>query len=226
MGVVPRFELATLRRTGAAVCLLTGPAVLLVAELVDPSTDDDPRELLEAAAEHSARFAAASWAALAAVLLLLPTLVAFLHLLRERGSALGHAAYGLVNLGLVGYAVDFGRRSAIAELAQDGADEADASFLRRLEDNPLYAVTGDLIFVGLVGLGVLAAAFWRARLFHRAVPLLLVAAAVGGLAPIHDAVGAGLLTAAFGIAGIQLLRMSDDRWGRVYEGPPRRLPEA
>jgi hypothetical protein len=214
-------ELPTLRRTGAAVCLLTGPAALLLAELVDPAGDDDPRELLAAAADHSTRFAVASWAQLAAVILLLPTMVAFLHLLRERGSALGHAAYGLVNLALVGYAVDFGRRSAIDELAEGGADQADIAFLGRLDDNPLYAVTGDLIFLGLVGFAVLGAAFHRARLFHRVVPLLLVAAAVCALAPIHDAVGAALLTAAFGIAGVQLLQMSDDRWGRVYEGPPR-----
>ena len=214
-------EIATLRRTGSAICLLTGPAVLLLAELVDPVRDDDPRELLETVADHSTRFAVASWAQLAAVFLLLPTLVAFLHLLRERGSALGHAAYGLVNLALIGYAVDFGRRSAIDELAEGGADQADIAFLGRLDDNPLYAVTGDLLFVGLAGLAVLGAAFFRARLFHRAVPLLLVAAAVCALAPIHDAVGAALLTAAFAIAGVQLLQMSDDRWGRVYEGPPR-----
>jgi hypothetical protein len=215
-------ELATLRRTGAAISLLTGPAALLIAELVDPARDDDPQKLLQAAADHPTRFAFASWAQLAAVIVLLPTLVAFLHLLRERGAGLGHAAYGLVNLGLVGYAVDFGRRSAIDELAEGRPDEAEVAFLGRLDDNPLYAVTGDLIFVGLAGLAVFAAAFYRARLFHRAVPILLVAAAVCALAPIHDAVGAAFLVAAFGIAGVQLLRMSDDRWGRVYEGPPRR----
>jgi Domain of unknown function (DUF4386) len=214
-------ELATLRRTGSAICLLTGPAALLLAELVDPVQVDDPQEVLDAVADHSTRFAVATWAQLAAVLLLLPTLVAFLHLLRERGSALGHAAYGLVNLALIGYAVDFGRRSAIDELAQGGVDQADIGFLMRLDDNPLYAVTDYLLVVGLAGLALLGWAFWRARLFHRAVPLLLVAAAVCAIAPIHDAIGAALLTAAFAIAGVQLLQMSDDRWGRVYEGPPR-----
>jgi hypothetical protein len=214
-------ELATVRRISAGVGLLVGPPALLVAELLDPIGDDDPRELLQAVADHPTRFAIASWIQLAAVILLLPTLIGFLHVLRTRGTTLGHAAYALVNFGLVGYAADFGRRSTLDELAQGGVDQADVAFLDRLDDNLLYAVTGYLIMVAFVGFAVLGVALFRARLFHFTVPPLLGAAAVAGVTPIPDAVGIMLLGAAFGLAGFEILRMSNDRWGRVYEGPPR-----
>jgi len=73
----------------------------------------------------------------------------------------------------------------------------------------IYSLTEIFTLIGLLGFPVLAAALWRSRMVHRAVPLLLLVSVVSFFLPIPEAAGGALIAAAFGWLGVSMFAARD-----------------
>jgi Domain of unknown function (DUF4386) len=206
-------------RTLAGLCLIAGPALLLIAQIVSPDVDNDNKvkELADVAAHKSAYIGGAALF-LVGGLFLLGAAVGVMHVFRGRKVGLGQLAGGLLLLGSAATVAFYAFTTVEYEMVnQTGLDRAQ---MAKLLDKANEATSGAPIFllfiVGIVlGLILLGIAAWRRRIVPRWAAVLMVVSGPLAFASESKAIGIvtfAVLIVALGSLGLALLRMTDEEW--------------
>jgi hypothetical protein len=205
------------RRTAAGLCLIAGPLVALIGGLVAPwEGTEETTAWLRVLAENPVRGQIGAVLFYLGYMLIAVGIFGMIHLLRSRAVVLGHIAGALAIWGWVtmpGLLVsDFYELS----LAESLGPEQGATIVDRVEEYAGSAVMGVPVFLGMIGLLLLAVALWRAEFVPAWVPLVLL---VGFVAGFYDAYSLAFFTiwwalwlATLGYIGVKILRMSGEDW--------------
>jgi MFS family permease len=218
------------RRTVAGTCLIAAPLAGLTGTVIGAESETDAAEQLAAIADNQEAFVIGTIVGIVALVLLLPAVLGLLHLLRDRAVALGHLGGALALVGIVGLAALQGVGLVLAEtVTGDGEREQMVSLVERVEDSTGFIVVLLMFLVGLnIGLILLAAALWRARVAPAWVTLALAASVIVlflGSDKVLGAIGFALLALAFGWVGRAVLAQPDDDWDVRPTGKAAQPPE-
>jgi hypothetical protein len=209
-----------LRKTVAGACMLLTPLLFLVAFVIEHERETKAGATLRTAADSLDRFYIANLVATIGLVLAVPATLGLMHMLRERRPAYSGLGGSLALLGVFASMVGQGVAFVIWEMARNGADSASNKAVIDGVINdagtvlPIYV----LGYVGCVGVVVLAAGLYMARVVDWWMALFLAA----GIVCINVAVPAGLLALAIvgaalmlvglGSIGLMVLRESDADW--------------
>jgi hypothetical protein len=182
-------------------------------------------------AAQPARFLVANLLFLLTEALLLPAILAVLHLLRDRSAILGHLGAGLGLLGVLGHTAFIGYSAVQAPLVQSLTDTAQLQTVgQRAMASPFFAITLLTFLLGTyLGFILLAVGLWRSRIVAPWAALLLVLPVVTDMAaPPHISLILTnlLLLLSLGWIGLHVLRMSDAEWDQPMAQPGRLQPAA
>lgn len=225
MAPVNPSEASTFRRMASGLLLLIGPAMILVASIVDPTAGEDggSEGYLTALRDDPdmAQLATALW--IWGFVLTAIGLVGLVHVIRERGVALANIGGALAIVGMIMFIVLFaGTIHDLNNVEHLGVGTAERLGDDLGDDYWMPDVVRFPAIVGtLAGFVLLAAAIVRSRVIHpvAAVPIVLwvVAIAAGAGSSKAVAIAANvLLLAGWGLAGLKILGMKDEQWdGRV-----------
>jgi hypothetical protein len=166
---------------------------------------------------------AASLLGLVSIVLAIPAILGFMHMLREREVALGHVGGGLAMLGALAIVGNTAIMMVVWQMAASNSPEMTGLFTRIMDSAGVFVP----FFVGTFGLGLgfvaLAAGLWRA---HVVAPWMAGCLAVGAVlltvgfpaASLTLAtIGAVLLAIGAGSIGRMVLSETDAEWEHTPE---------
>jgi hypothetical protein len=159
---------ATFRRGAAALGLVGSAALLLVSTALQPEFPSGFEERLAAIDEGGSGAAVSAISFTLAQLFLLAGLLGIGHLLRSRTPLLSNLGTTLALVGAFGHSVYGGVSLVMLEMASDTANtEVHAGILEGVESGPAVAFMAAGLIGTVVGLLLLSAGIWRARLTPR-----------------------------------------------------------
>lgn len=219
-------------RMACGLCLLAGPALILVAAIVDPSSGggDNDIDYLQSLKDDPglAQLSTALWMfgfALVAI-----GLIGLVHVIRDRGVVLANIGGALAIFGLIMFVALV--TTTINDINM--AEHLDLKVADKLGDDVEDYWVGYLVFVPallgtFLGFILLGVAVIRSKVFHMAAGILIIVGIVAIVAS-EDSKAMGivanaLLLGGYGLIGLKLLGMTDEQWaGRAPIGPA--APEA
>lgn len=207
-------------RTLTGLALIVGPALMLVASIVMPNTDNDNKlKELNSVAAHKSAYLWGSVLFLLGTLTLLAASVGIIHLFRNTRVTLGQIAGSLL---LVGTAVTTAFYAfSIVEyemVNQPGLNRAElARYLHAANNTAAGAPLFILFLLGIVlGLILLAIAAWRRKLIPIWAAILVFLGGlfsfVGGHDQTASIIDSVLLLIPFVVLARAVLSMSDEEW--------------
>jgi hypothetical protein len=204
------------RRRIGGVALIGTMVTLLASELFGQRGGGGNSELLAAVAADPTGFVVSTLLLLVSTILLIPAVMAVLHLVRDRAPVIGHVAGAFGILGALGHMVVVCYGLFVAEMADGGSRAEMVSLLDRL-DGGLAVVVVPLILSFALAVLLMGIALYRARVAPRWVMLAAIAAVVVELGAPGGTLAAAvikqtLVAVAFGAVGVRVLRMSDAQW--------------
>jgi len=209
----------TVARVLAAVCLVLGPACLLVGAAVDPAWSDDNAEYLEEVAGAPGRYQLAGFLSLVGGVLTVVGLLGVIHLLRGPRITLGQVGASLALVGSIFLAGTF----PIGVIEAVGAEDFDRAVVidlfETVEDSGWAAVFFIAFIVGLVlGLVLLAVGLFLQRGAAPVwVPVLLLVAVAGSFfatGQLFNVITSALLVVAMAGLAARILTVTDEDWSR------------
>jgi hypothetical protein len=213
-------DTANFRRTLAGICLITQPFINLISVAISPRQSTNTSEQLATIGAHPTRFLIANLLDLLWLFLLIPAVLGLVHLLRTRGSLLGHIGGGFVLAGAVGGAAYRGVNLGQLQVAESDLNQGQV--LAAFGQASLGSIVVVLISaLGLfIGYALLAGGLWRTRAAPRWASGLIVAFLVVDIIGLAAAGGnKGVLLVAHtlflvgqGWIGVKVLAMSDAQW--------------
>jgi hypothetical protein len=209
-----------LRKTVAGACMVLAPLLFLVAFVVSPRLETKAGKMLSVAADHVDRFYIANVVAMVGLMLVVPAVLGVMHMLRERRPGYSGIGGSLTLIGVFASLVGQGAALVMWEMARNGAAGAgNTSVVHAFTHDagtvlPIYIVG----YLGAIGVVVLAAGLWMARVvdwwmalfFAAGVVCINIAFPVGVLA--LAIVGSALMLVGLGSMGLMVLRESDADW--------------
>jgi hypothetical protein len=205
--------------------MVLAPLLFLVAFVVSPKLETSAGKMLGATVDHVDRFYIANLVATIGLMLVVPAVLGVMHMLRERRPAYSGLGGALTLVGVFASLVGQGVAFAMWEMARHGGESAgNVGVLHALTHDtgtvvPIYV----LGYVGALGVVVLAAGLYRARVvdwwmalfFAAGVVCINVAFPAGMLA--LAIVGSALMLVGLGSMGLMVLRESDADWEHTPE---------
>jgi hypothetical protein len=208
------------RKQIAAICMLVAPALLLVSAIVQPELDTDEAAQLGFVADSPDAWYITQLLALGAIVLAVPAVLGFMHMLRERRVLFGHVGGGLALAGLLAITGVVAIQLVVWQMASSGADQAEmAALYERVNETTGLWIPFFLVpFAFYVGVVVLATGLALARAVH---PLVAACMAVGAVlvavgypiaSEILYIVGAIVLWLGVGATGWMVLGETEEQW--------------
>jgi len=221
-------------RTLTGLCLIAGPIIFMIAQLVSPDVGNDNKvKELAKVAQHKHWYLFGGILFLVASVLVLAASVGLIRFFASRRVTLGQIAGGLLLVGSAATVAFYAFTTVEYEMVNiSGLDRAQ---MARLLDKAMNANSGIPLFimfgVGItLGLILLAIASWRSKVVPRWVAPVLVAAGVaafvGGNSKAAGIVTFALLIVGFGSLGMAVLGLSDDEWAARGSGAAPPAPPA
>ena len=214
------------RKMLAGVCMIAGPLLLLVVEVIHPELREEEAAQLGVIADNADSWFAAHLIALPAIALLVVAALGLMHMLREREVAWGHIGGGLALLGLLAFVGVVAMELVAWQMVKGGADPAEmTALLERLNEEPGIVVP--LYVVGLVGVVAgfvaLAIGLYRARAVQSWMAGFIIVG-IGFFLAENLAyenwlgiVGAAFLLVGLGSIGRMVMQESDGDWEHTPE---------
>ena len=212
----------SLRRTTAGACMILGPAVLVLVEILHPKGDADAADLLANVAGSTGGQYWAHALALVSVVLLFPAVLGLVHLTRSGRMLLAHIGGALAGIGMVALAAFVGTEFVLWQAAKN----PDTAAMTTLVDQTLQSSGFIPLYVAVLGLPIGVFILGVALLLTRTAPAWTAAAI--GIAPVIQfanefAVGpkwiniaaAAALLLGLGTVGSRLLTETDEDWEAV-----------
>lgn len=214
------------------LCLLIGPAMLLLAAILDPSSGDgdDTRIRLEAIKDDPEMAELSTALMIYGFALVAIGIIGAVHVIRARGVVLANLGGMLAVFGLIMFvALETTTIDEINVVEHLGVETAE-----RLSDDIEDYWVAFIVFIPallgtFIGFILLGAALIRSKLTHIAAGILIIVGIVGipfsQEAEAIAIVANLLLLAGWGLVGLKLLGMTDEQWdGRApleAGGPPQ-----
>ena len=218
---------SSFRRMACGLCLLIGPAMLLLATILDPAAGegDDDKAYLQALKDDPdmAQLSTALWIygfALVAI-----GIIGAVHVIRGRGVVLANIGGTLAIFGLIMFvALVTTTVNEINVVEHLGVDTA-----KKLSDDIEDYWVAFIVFIPallgtLIGFLLLGTAIIRSEVAHAAAGILIIVGIL--LVPLSDGSQVGgiianaLLLGGWGLVGLKLLGLTDEQWeGRAPIGP-------
>ncbi len=210
---------SSFRRTACGLCLLIGPAMILLASILDPAAGEggETREYLRAIVDDPdmTQVSTALWMygfALTAI-----GIIGAVHVIRGRGVTLANIGGAAALIGMIMFMALFA--STIHDL--NAADKLGVQTAERLSDDledywvPIVVLATALLGT-LIGFILLGAALIRSRVVHIAaggmiiLGILMVPASEES--QVVNVLANVLLLAGWGLVGLKLLTITDEQW--------------
>ncbi len=217
---------ANFRRTLTAVCLIVAPLLFAAAEFVSPPgpESNSSEALLEQVTKyHTDQLLLVIFGTLSAILFI-PILFGLIHMLSDRGVALGHIGGGFALLGSALIISLNGMNLALWAMTGPGMDlSAMAKVLDNITSSPIMGVLFMSHWFFAIGILLLGIALWYARVAPRWASLCIFLAplidftlgSVLGDVLMISILSDALFIIGFGGLAWVLLTTSDDRWERL-----------
>jgi hypothetical protein len=207
-------------RRVAGLSLIVAPALLMLANAIDPGASDRADTRLSQIGAHPTRYIAAAYLLLIAAWAFVPGLIALWRLFEGPRVTMGQLGSGLMLIGTVTTIAFFGMGVYEYEAAKPGLDHAQ---MARLVDNAEgAAVASPLLVVFLLGVVVgsliLAWSLWRRRIVPVWSPVAIIVGTILNFLADGAAISAiafGFQLVGFGWVGLRLLTTPRDEWARV-----------
>ena len=211
-------RIARTRQVGLALAMLTGPWLIVVANIGDSimkldggGDDTTPRDALRLAAAHLTLDRWTNFSALIGSLLLVPAVLGAMRILRTSAARLTLVGSSLMIAGYICYfAIVFQGTTADAMVKVGGSAQQNIDILQAGLDEPLNVWVYLLFVLGnFAGTFMLGLALIRSRGILRLAGYGLIAWPVFHLVglPFFEALGAALQAVGFAIAAVVLLRL-------------------
>jgi Domain of unknown function (DUF4386) len=219
------FDSRSRAKLAAGLCLIVGPALLLVANLITPDTDRDNKlKELSLVAQHKSSYIVSILLFLAASFVLIAAAICVIRIFR--GSKLGQTAGWLLALGSAVGVGWYTLGVVEYEMAtQKGVDRAAMATLLHKADSPAGLIPLIVVFAAgiVVGSILLAIAARRQRLIPLWASIALVLSGVLGFAgnnsDVASIVSAAVLLVGLGALGVRVIQMSDADWNAAGPHP-------
>jgi hypothetical protein len=206
-------------RTLAGIGLIAGPALFVIASLLDPAWDSDHAVYLQEVADGEGRYAVSGVLWTLGSLLFIAGTLGLIKLLRGRGVSLGQVGAGLITVGLIGLTAVLAFNAFDIAMADAENREAMVELSESLEDSALLMGYFFAFFLGGIVLGsiLLAIALFRRRVVPIWSPILLLVSIVVGFfaeASVLSAISFAVLLAALAPLAMRILALTDADWER------------
>lgn len=210
---------STFRRTACGLCLLIGPAMILLASILDPSAGEgnDTGDYLRAIVDDPDMAQVSTLLWMFGFALTAMGIIGAVHVIRGRGVTLANIGGALAIFGMIMFMALFA--STLWDL--NAADKLGVETAERLSDDiedywgPIVVLVPALLGT-LVGFILLGAAVIRSGLAHVAAGVLIIVGivliAAGDTNQAVDVIGNLLLLGGWGLVGLKLLGMTDEQW--------------
>jgi hypothetical protein len=215
------------RKMVAGLCMVLSPLFLLASVIVHPRTEPEAGGQLAIVAANQDAWYVAHLLALVSLLLAIPVVLGFMHMLREREVAYGHVGGALALLGVVAWTGLIAMEFVVWQMVKGDADPAQMSaLLERV--NAATGIVLPFFVMGIalaLGLIVLAAGLYRARAVHTwsaaLVALGIVVLYVGVLMMSQPLaiIGAAALLVGEAAIGMLVLGETDSEWEHTPRSP-------
>ncbi|HPV06399.1 MAG TPA: DUF4386 family protein [Aggregatilineales bacterium] len=224
------------RRTLAGLSLIAAPIAFGSADIIRLIVEGgmEGSEQLNAIATSPGLWDAATVLNMLGLILFVPAVLGLMHLLRERGTVLGHIGGGLALIGVLGFAAhNAGYFGMLGALSRSGlGHETMLQVIESMEGSVSVALYVVMFLLGFqFGPLLLGVGLYRAQAVPRWVAGLVVAGfvlwLVAGFSALSESVAAitavwMLISSGLGLTGLRLLQMTDRAW---EYGPGANEPE-
>ena len=224
---------AHFRRTVAGLCLVTAPLLFAAAEILTPQPSGNAATQLASFTQHRDQLLIGVLCGLASSMCFVPALFGLLHQIRNRGVACAHVAAALIVYGLVTSAALDGINAMFWVMTKPQMNHAAmANLLNGLQHGSAVAgaplLAGHYLFA--VGMVLLGAAVWRARLAPRWAGILVALWPVSDIAlsPAGDTASLAsdaIAVIGFAALGWRLLTAPDASWDQPAQHPAEPAPQ-
>jgi hypothetical protein len=210
----------TFGRTLAALGLVAGPILLLLASLLDSAWSADPAQYLQQVADSRERYLTAGVFWTLGALFLVAGALGAAKLMRGRGVTLGQLGAWLIAFGTILFSAAVGFNGIDVVLADFPDRQAAVALFDGMENNPFVTAYYFIAFLGGIVLGsvLLAIALFRRRIVPIWSPILLVVSTVlgflGGEMQLLTALSLLLLAVALFPLAMRIWSLTDESWGR------------
>ena len=204
------------RKMVAGACMVLAPLFLLASMILHPEAGTSAASQASAIAADPDAWYAAHAFALVAIVLSVPAVLGFMHMLREKRAAEGHVGGALALLGLMAFV---GLVAMELTFWQAGGEAETAALIDRTQETlglviPFYALT----FGFIAGMVVLAYGMVAARVVSGFMAaciaggaILFAVASLAGETWVGIA-AAAVLAIGFGMTGFMVLGETDSEW--------------
>jgi hypothetical protein len=202
------------RKMVAGLCMVLSPLFLLASVIVHPRTEPEAGGQLAIVAANQDTWYIAHLLALVSLLLAIPVVLGFMHMLREREVAYGHVGGALALLGVVAWTGLIAMEFVVWQMVKADADPAQMSaLLERVNEATGIVLPFFVMGIALaLGLIVLAAGLYRAR----AVPTWSAALVAVGIVALY--VGVLMMSQPLAIIGTAVLLVGEAAIGMLVLG--------
>jgi hypothetical protein len=215
------------RKMVAGLCMVLSPLFLLASVIVHPRTEPEAGGQLAIVAANQDAWYVAHVLALVSLLLAIPVVLGFMHMLREREVAYGHVGGALALLGVVAWTGLIAMEFVVWQMVKGDADPAQMSaLLERV--NAATGIVLPFFVMGIalaLGLIVLAAGLYRARAVHTwsaalvAVGIVVLYVGVLMMSQPLAIIGAAALLVGEAAIGMLVLGETDSEWEHTPRSP-------
>jgi hypothetical protein len=215
------------RKMVAGLCMVLSPLFLLASVIVHPRTEPEAGGQLAIVAANQDAWYVAHLLALVSLLLAIPVVLGFMHMLREREVAYGHVGGALALLGVVAWTGLIAMEFVVWQMVKGDADPAQMSaLLERV--NAATGIVLPFFVMGIalaLGLIVLAAGLYRARAVHTwsaalvAVGIVVLYVGVLMMSQPLAIIGAAALLVGEAAIGMLVLGETDSEWEHTPRSP-------
>lgn len=210
---------SSFRRTACGLCLLVGPAMILLAAILDPAGGEggETGDYLRAIADDPDMAQLSTGLYIYGFALTAIGIIGLVHVIRGRGVTLANIGGAFTLFGMIMFIALFA--TTIHDL--NAVDKLGVETAERLSDDlddywvPVIVLIPALLGT-LIGFILLAAAIIRSRVVHLAAGVLII---VGILmvpaseeSQVINVVANLALLAGWGLVGLRLLTLSDEQW--------------
>jgi hypothetical protein len=210
---------SSFRRMACGLCLLIGPALLVVASIVEPSSGDggDTKDYLQALKDDPDMAQLSTALSVWGFALVAIGIVGAVHVIRRRGVVLANLGGALALLGMIFLVALI--TTTVYDLNQ--VEHLDLGTADKLNDDLEDYWVGIVILVPallgtLLGFILLGAAIIRSKVAHIAAGILIIVGII--LIPLSEETKAlgilanVLLLGGWGLVGLKLLGLTDEQW--------------
>jgi hypothetical protein len=214
---------SSFRRMACGLCLLAGPALILVSSILDPAEDagDDNRKYLQSLKDDPEMAQLSTALLIVGVALAAIGIIGLIHVIRRRGVVLANIGGALALIGMIFFVALAATTVNDINTAEHLDIETGDKLIDDVEDYWVaYVVFVPALAGFLFGFVLLGAAVIRSKLTHMAAGIMIIVGTLlvffGEGSDAINILSNALLLGGYGMVGLRLLGMTDEQWdGRV-----------